>query len=116
MGRYIKIKNKKTRGGKNIKLHINILDIPLSFDDIYVYTEYGDRFDILAQTILVILIYGGLSQLLIPNYHKIQLSLLWEFKLEFLGIYAQILLDYNQLNSNSYGRKYNRRTNLKNIS
>ena len=49
MGRYINIKNRKTLGGKNYKSTTKYPDIPLSFDDVYVYTDMGDRFDILAQ-------------------------------------------------------------------
>ena len=49
MGRYSDIITLATKGGKRYKGTTNYPDIPLSFDDIYVYTDEGDRFDILAQ-------------------------------------------------------------------
>ena len=38
-----------TYGGKRYYGTTKYPDIPLSFNDIYVYTDEGDRFDILAQ-------------------------------------------------------------------
>ena len=38
-----------TPSGKNYQGTTKYPDIPLSFNDIYVYTDEGDRFDILAQ-------------------------------------------------------------------
>lgn len=49
MGRYTNITTLRTAGGKRYKVTTKYPDIPLSFDDIYVYTDEGDRFDILAQ-------------------------------------------------------------------
>ena len=49
MGRYTEIKILKTNKGKRYYSTTKYPDIPLSFDDIYVYTTQGDRFDILAQ-------------------------------------------------------------------
>ena len=49
MGRYTKIPVTTTSKGKRFKETVKYPDIPLSFNDIYVYTDEGDRFDILAQ-------------------------------------------------------------------
>ena len=49
MGRYTNIENIYTESGKRYKSTVKYPDIPLSFNDIYVYTDEGDRFDILAQ-------------------------------------------------------------------
>jgi len=48
MGRYSNIPTLTTPGGKIFKGTTKYPDIPLSFNDIYVYTDEGDRFDILA--------------------------------------------------------------------
>tara|TARA_Y100000114_G_scaffold151824_1_gene169171 strand:+ start:348 stop:650 length:303 start_codon:yes stop_codon:yes gene_type:complete len=50
MGRYITIANRITPEGKQYKGTTKYPDIPLGFNDIYAYTDEGDRFDILAQT------------------------------------------------------------------
>ena len=50
MGRYTTISDKETLKGKRYKTTVKYPDIPLGFDDIYAYTDEGDRFDILAQT------------------------------------------------------------------
>jgi|TARA_R110000803_G_scaffold53487_1_gene109786 hypothetical protein len=50
MGRYTNIRAVTTLGGKRYIPSPKYPDIPLSFNDIYVYTDEGDRFDILAQT------------------------------------------------------------------
>lgn len=50
MGRYTNISDRQTALGKQYKSTTLYPDIPLGFNDIYVYTDEGDRFDILAQT------------------------------------------------------------------
>lgn len=50
MGRYLNINIKRTPELKPYKETVKYPDIPLSFDDIYAYTDEGDRFDILAQS------------------------------------------------------------------
>lgn len=50
MGRYTNIPELSTKTGKRYKETVKYPDIPLSFDDLYTYTDEGDRFDILAQT------------------------------------------------------------------
>tara|TARA_Y100000114_G_C11763068_1_gene331059 strand:- start:1506 stop:1811 length:306 start_codon:yes stop_codon:yes gene_type:complete len=49
MSRYSKIDSFSTDKGKRYYGTTKYPDIPLSFNDIYVYTDEGDRFDILAQ-------------------------------------------------------------------
>lgn len=49
MSRYQISSNLKTSGGKRYKGTTKYPTIPLSFEDIYVYSTQGDRFDILAQ-------------------------------------------------------------------
>jgi len=48
MGRYTGIVNKTTAGGKRYTKQVKYPDIPLSFDDTYVYTDILDRFDMTA--------------------------------------------------------------------
>ena len=50
MGRYTNINQFTYRKGRPFKVTVIYPDIPLSFDDIYVFTDEGDRFDILAET------------------------------------------------------------------
>ena len=50
MGRYTNITDHQTPKGKQYKTTVKYPDIPLNFNDIYAYTDEGDRFDILAQT------------------------------------------------------------------
>jgi hypothetical protein len=49
MGRYTNIQTKQSTNGKTLRSTTKYPEIPLSFDDIYVYTTVGDRFDTLAQ-------------------------------------------------------------------
>lgn len=49
MGRYTNIEILKTDEGKRYYKGVKYPDIPLDFNDIYVYSTQGDRFDILAQ-------------------------------------------------------------------
>ena len=46
MGRYTTIPDRETLTGKRYKASVKYPDIPLSFEDIYAYTDEGDRFDI----------------------------------------------------------------------
>ena len=48
MSRYQTSSNLKTAGGKRYKGTTKYPTIPLSFEDIYVYSTQGDRFDLLA--------------------------------------------------------------------
>ena len=50
MGRYTEREILATTKGKRYQSTTKYPDIPLSFNDIYVYTDEGDRFDILAQS------------------------------------------------------------------
>ena len=49
MSRYTRTEILTPQSGKNYQGTTKYPDIPLSFNDIYVYTDEGDRFDILAQ-------------------------------------------------------------------
>lgn len=49
MKRYSNIPVKKTESGKRMYTTTRYPDIPRSFEDIYIYTTIGDRFDTLAQ-------------------------------------------------------------------
>ena len=49
MSRYSKIDSFSTDKGKRYYGTTKYPEVPLSFNDIYVYTDEGDRFDILAQ-------------------------------------------------------------------
>ena len=49
MSRYSKIDSFSTDKGKKYYGTTKYPEVPLSFNDIYVYTDEGDRFDILAQ-------------------------------------------------------------------
>lgn len=49
MGRYTQIQTRTTTKGKAIVGTTKYPDIPVSFNDTYVYTTIGDRFDTLAQ-------------------------------------------------------------------
>ena len=53
MGRYTNIPELSTKTGKRYKETVKYPDIPLSFDDLYAYTDEGDRFDFLPQTFYV---------------------------------------------------------------
>ena len=48
MNRYARIPQTKING-KVVYTTVRYPEIPLSADDIYVYTQQGDRFDVLAQ-------------------------------------------------------------------
>ena len=50
MGRYSTIQTNITARGRRFKETTKYPDIPLSYNDIYVYTDEGDRFYILAQS------------------------------------------------------------------
>ena len=59
MGRYRNLDNLYTPQGKPYKGTVRYPEPPLSFGDVYVYTDVGDRYDILAQQYMVIHHYGG---------------------------------------------------------
>ena len=50
MGRYTDITNLVVRTGQRFKATTFYPDIPLGFDDIYVYTDEGDKFGLKYQT------------------------------------------------------------------
>ena len=50
MGRYTPINTRSTPTGKAYKSTVTFPKIPSSFNDLYAYTDEGDRFDLLAQS------------------------------------------------------------------
>lgn len=49
MNRYQNIQTTKSNSGKRMYKTVRYPEVPLSENDTYVYTTYGDRFDTLAQ-------------------------------------------------------------------
>lgn len=49
MNRYSSISTTRSPEGKRMYTTVRYPDVPRSFEDIYVYTTVGDRFDTLAQ-------------------------------------------------------------------
>ncbi len=100
MGRYTNIQESTTLTGKRFKNTVKYPDIPLSFNDIYIYTDEGDRFDILAQT------YYGNPQLWwiisIANPQLTQGSIIppMGIQIRIPTNTAGIINLYNQLNDN----------------
>jgi hypothetical protein len=99
MGRYIKIKNRKTEGGKNYKSTTKYPNIPLSFDDIYIYTDIGDRFDILAQNSFGDSNLWWIISIANPQLPQNTMYPPLGSQVRIPRNTAQILLDYNKLNS-----------------
>ena len=101
MGRYTNIANRSTLKGKQYKSTTKYPDIPLGFNDIYVYTDEGDRFDILSQNY-----YGDSSLwwvLSIANPQFIQNSLYPPLgvQIRIPSNIGAITLQYNKLNANN---------------
>jgi hypothetical protein len=100
MGRYTNIETIQTTSGKSIRRTVKYPDIPLSFNDIYVYTTIGDRFDILAQTY-----YGNASLWWIISTANSQLNQNSYYppvgtQLRIPSDIGQITSLYNELNNN----------------
>jgi len=99
MGRYTNIPLLTTIGGKRYRRQVLYPEIPLSFDDIYVYTDIGDRFDILAQN------YYGDSNLWwvisIANDQLDQGSIIPPIgvQIRIPGNIGEILLSYEKINA-----------------
>jgi len=99
MGRYINIQTKTTPGGKRYKATTKYPNIPLSYDDVYIYTDIGDRFDILSQNY-----YGDPSLWWVLSMANPQLKQNTIFppmgvQIRIPGNIGSVLLDYDQLNS-----------------
>jgi len=100
MGRYTNIQTKQSTSGKSLKSITKYPEIPLSFDDTYVYTTIGDRFDTLAQTY-----YSDASLwwvISIANPHLLQNSYYPPIgtQLRIPSNISQITSLYNDLNNN----------------
>lgn len=50
MGRYTQIKSQTSTNGRSFIGTTKYPEIPVSFNDTYIYTSIGDRFDTLAQS------------------------------------------------------------------
>jgi hypothetical protein len=99
MGRYIDIKNRKTVSGKRYKATTKYPNIPLSFDDIYVYTDVGDRFDILAQNSFGDSNLWWIISIANPQLPQNTMYPPLGVQVRIPRNIAQILLDYDILNS-----------------
>ena len=98
MSRYSDITTLNTVGGKRYKATTNYPDIPIDFSDIYVYTDEGDRFDILAQTY-----YSDSSLWWVistANPHLPQNSIFPPIGIQIIipNNIGEIILEYNRLN------------------
>ena len=99
MGRYSTIQTNISARGRRFKETTKYPDIPLSYNDIYVYTDEGDRFDILAQSYykdpslwwIISIANSGLAQnsLYIPTGTQLRLP----------TSIQDILSNYNELNN-----------------
>jgi len=99
MGRYRKIQTLFTQGGKRYKATTKYPNIPLSYDDIYIYTDIGDRFDILSQNY-----YGDSSlwwvlSMANPQLKQNTIYPLIGIQIRIPGNIGSVLLNYDQLNS-----------------
>ena len=99
MGRYIKIRNRSTIGGKIHKSTTKYPDIPLSFDDIYIYTDIGDRFDILSQDNFGDPSLWWIISIANPQLPQNTIYPPMGVQVRIPRNISQILLDYDQLNS-----------------
>ena len=99
MGRYSTIGSRTTIKGKPFMNTVKYPNIPLSFGDIYAYTDEGDRFDILAQT------YYGDSNLwwiisiANPQFNQNSMFPPLGVQIRIPGNIEGIILDYEQLNA-----------------
>lgn len=98
MARYSQTQKTKSPDGKQMFKTVRYPEIPRSFEDIYVYTTVGDRYDTLA------LQYYGDSSLWwiisIANEKLTQNSLVPPIgtQLRIPSNYSQIIAEYNNLN------------------
>ena len=99
MGRYTNIPNLSTPTGKQYKETVKYPDIPLSFDDVYVYTDVGDRFDILAQNSFGDSNLWWIISIANPQLPQNTMYPPLGSQVRIPRNTAQILLDYNKLNS-----------------
>ena len=99
MGRYTNITTATTPKGKQYKTTVKYLDIPLSFEDIYTYTDVGDRFDILAQTYYSDSNLWWVISIANPQFNQNSMFPPLGVQIRIPGNIGAIILDYQQLNA-----------------
>lgn len=100
MGRYTNISSKRTIGGKPYKKTVKYPDIPLGYNDIYVYTDIGDRFDILAQTHFGDSNLWWIISMANPQLPQHSMYPPLGIQIRIPGNIGKVLLDYQKLNEN----------------
>ena len=98
MGRYTNINTLATPEGKRFKSTVKYPDIPLSFDDIYAYTDEGDRFDILAQTYYNDPSLWWVISIANPQFNQGSMFTPLGVQIRIPGNIGAIVLEYEQLN------------------
>tara|TARA_R110002072_G_scaffold96782_6_gene212730 strand:+ start:3476 stop:3778 length:303 start_codon:yes stop_codon:yes gene_type:complete len=99
MGRYTNILVTSTTQGKRYKTTVKYPDLPLSFDDIYAYTDEGDRFDILAQTYYSDSNLWWVISIANPQFNQNSMYPPLGVQIRIPGNIGAIILDYQQLNA-----------------
>tara|TARA_R110000803_G_scaffold99458_1_gene167532 strand:+ start:3942 stop:4244 length:303 start_codon:yes stop_codon:yes gene_type:complete len=100
MGRYTNISDSRTLGGKPYKTTSKYPDIPLSFNDLYAYTDEGDRFDILAQKFYSNSNLWWIISIANPQFPQNSMYPPLGVQIRIPGDTAAIINEYNQLNAN----------------
>ena len=100
MGRYTNIITTSTPQGKSYKTTVKYPDIPLGFEDIYAYTDEGDRYDILAQTYYNDTSLWWVISIANPQFAQISIYPPLGVQIRIPGNIGAIILDYQQLNEN----------------
>jgi hypothetical protein len=99
MNRYLNIPTIKSLSGKQIYATSRYPEIPLSFNDIYVYTTLGDRFDTLSSQF-----YKDSSLwwiIAIANVNKVKLANITipeGTQIRIPSNYLNIIENFNQIN------------------
>jgi len=100
MGRYTNITTDSTIKGKQFKVTVKYPDIPLGFNDIYAYTDEGDRYDILAQTYYDDSNLWWIISIANPQFLQNSIYPPLGVQIRIPGNIGAIILDYQQLNEN----------------
>jgi len=98
MGRYSTIIRRSTLQGKPFVSTVKYPDIPLTFDDIYAYTDEGDRFDILAQTYYTDSNLWWIISIANPQFNQNSMFPPLGVQIRIPGNVGAIVLEYEQLN------------------
>ena len=99
MGRYTTIEGTRTPKGRQYKTTVKYPDLPLSFNDIYAYTDEGDRFDILAQTSYSDSDLWWVISIANPQFNQNSMFPPLGVQIRIPGNIGAIILDYQQLNN-----------------